>query len=331
MIEEDEHCEKSNIKECQSASISSPSSSSCSSNSSSLDKTSTGDSSKLKQERKLRKSTNGKSSRESCRKNCDPDTLINEDSPSKTAPLDTIDRHLRDLDQQIHDLAYESKKLESQNISVYKVASNDIKLINNNNRINNLYGNKEAFPRPSNRPPMNLPSMTGTDSDHIYESIPDITESDEQEEPIYCLPYEPGKTGRLISPKCSVQQTNLINQNNTNLLSPKQCHIECNSLNNTNIKNDPRGTRSSKSSSSSAETGSRGSKKGCSDRKRSSFKDTKPRSSDRDVESDRKQSVEQWVEQNTSITQGCNCRDENRDSSSAYNTGESNGSNHQVS
>ena len=300
--------------------VSSPSSSSCSSNDSSLDKSRAA--AKCRRERKHRKSS------EEVSRSSISDKQSHQNSLSKS-PLDTIGRHLQELDKDIYDLSREASKLEIQQLSIFKVGDSDINLLNSTNKVNGTALNRAGCPKPFVRPPMNLPSI-GTDSDHIYESIPDNTESDEQEEPIYCLPYEPGKTGRRISTKCSVLQTNILNKNQSNLLSPSQHQVQC-SLNNSGQKTDPRGTRSSKSSSSSAETGSRGNSKGSSDRKRSSFREAKSRSSDRDGSKDSKKSVEQWVEENANISVGCNCKEENRDSSSAYNTGDSTGSNHQVS
>ena len=319
------------MKEDHTALVSSKSSSTpCSSNNSSIEKSS----SKLNENILTNKlsvnendqndaKTEGKcSSLESINIEDRKDSLIHKQKKlAEITPSNTIDRELKAIDRQMADLAQECQQLENQKVSVYKV-EHGIHHGTVNTKIEamlddlNFNTNSKSAPisnRPALRPPMTLPSFNGTDSDHIYESIPDITESDE---PIYCLPYEPGKTGKRISPNNSVNQTNITNQKER----PKMIERSI---------SDPRGTRSSKSSTSSG--GSRGSNHGSSDRKRSSFRDgsSKPRSSEREG-GDRKKSVEQWVEQNTSIIHSCNCKEENRDSSSAYNTGDSTGSNHQV-
>ena len=241
----------------------------------------------------------------------------NEGLHIRGTPVNTIDREMKALDQQMADLALECQQLESQSRFAYKVGnsgdlvssshSEHLMANSNKNLGNSIAIRKET--RPTMRPAMTLPSFNGTESDHIYESIPDITESDE---PIYCLPYEPGKTGRRISPK---QQLFIVS------------HRGVTDPNTTEHQQQPGTHGSNKSSSSSG--GSRGS----SGRRKESFRDSnnkKGSSFEKDGARDRRNSIEQWVEQNTTLAQECNCKNENRDSSSAYNTGDSTGSNHQV-
>ena len=139
------------------------------------------------------------------------------------------------------------------------------------------------------RPPAVLPPLqlrhhisgAGSESEHIYESIPDITES---EEPVYCIPYQSHEEIK----KQQQQQANVLNRKSTSVGS---------------------GTNSSSNSSH------------CS--KRSNRKDedrTSPRNSKR-------------ISPKNSIlfpTKDVHIREihkEERDSSSAYNTGDSTGSN----
>lgn len=223
-------------------------------------------------------------------------------------PVTTLDRHLMEIDRQISKVTNDLQIIKDRDVRVIKMST-----ISPADRLlgqqNNRSGDENSRTRASCRPPMTLPPFTPAESDHIYESIPDITESDE---PIYCLPYQPGRTGPRIYPKNGVVNSNFINSD-----SKRQQLVQCEDINcvkncvectHLDAKEDPRGTRSSNSSGGS----SNGSRKGGSKKK------------DGTVSSELHGNFEHTCLKEKSQ------KEENRDSSSAYNTGDSTGSNHQV-
>ena len=169
---------------------------------------------------------------------------------------------------------------------------------------------------PKCRPPAKPPITNGNESEHIYESIPDVSVS-ESEEPIYSVPYDPGQ---IQNKKFKLKQPELL---------------KVMSHPNSSNKTDTRGTRSSGTSSSSGGSSSR-------------------RGSSR-ASGDRQKSLEHWVKEgnkssknnkdsanmsiastssptattSTSTSKIAELPMEERDSSSAYNTGDSTGSTHQ--
>ncbi|KAF2346516.1 hypothetical protein FHG87_022728 [Trinorchestia longiramus] len=298
--EEEEEEEEDEVK--SPAAIVSPSSSSCSSNTSSIDKP--GGSSKQRKESKMRKLLNKPGPVSPEKK-----SPTNDDPGGTAKPLNTFDRHIKEIDQQICDVNEEIQLVQDNGVKVIKMGNDASKcLLNDDSRKTKV----------SNRPPMSLPPFSAADSDHIYESIPDITESDE---PIYCLPYEPGRTGKRISRKNGlVNHSNLINSDfhKKNCCGPTDCQrIYCTNKNEVSSRQsvdgksgDPRGTRSSNSSGAS----SNDSRKGGSGKKRRSGSDG---------------NFCQHSEPQIIVDHGKKQKEENRDSSSAYNTGDSTGSNHQ--
>ncbi|XP_069169840.1 LOW QUALITY PROTEIN: slo-interacting protein 1 [Procambarus clarkii] len=211
---------------------------------------------------------------------------------------DTIDREMLALDEKMADLTQECEQLEATHKSTQRELEPQYKVSQGQQQ-------KKDTKIISSRPPAKTPLPTGSESDHIYESIPDVSESDE---PIYCVPYEPGRTRRRHQHATLISHTKQqVHQKPIIMPSQQQ------------QQSSGRGTRGSGTSSSSGGSG----------RER------------RTVE--KQQSVERWVRENphprsptntkssTPVTNSVKRTDapqEERDSSSAYNTGDSTGSTH---
>ncbi|CAL4066183.1 unnamed protein product, partial [Meganyctiphanes norvegica] len=198
---------------------------------------------------------------------------------------ETLYREAKAVDQQMACLAKECEAMEAQS-KVRTPPQNS--------------SPKRIQDRPPAKPP--VPEVRESESEHIYESIPDVTESDE---PLYCLPYESARKARQP----------IVQQNVTPTKSPS---ISTPKLTPQLSRSDTRGTRSSGTSSSS----------GGSVREKSMV--------------EKQKSVEKWVKDNkvprsptsTQVPTISQLKRENpqeeRDSSSAYNTGDSTGSNHRA-
>ena len=148
----------------------------------------------------------------------------------------------------------------------------------------------------SGRPPAKTPLPAGSESEHIYESIPDASESDE---PIYCIPYEPGGTRRRRGLGRPGTQPRPPAHQKTPQPQPA-----------------PQPGRAGRGSGTSSSSGG-------------SVRERRA--------AERKQSVEKWVRENPQPRSPPSTKpsptppkpQEERDSSSAYNTGDSTGSTHQ--
>lgn len=125
-----------------------------------------------------------------------------------------MDREMVALDEKMADLAEECEKLEASHKAThqreidppYKVP-HDKALQKEKQKVTGksvtTSSSSQGSKGVSSRPPAKTPLPAGSESEHIYESIPDVSESDE---PIYCLPYEAGRTGhRIQQPKLMAQ------------------------------------------------------------------------------------------------------------------------------
>ncbi|KAG7157590.1 PDZ domain-containing RING finger protein 4-like [Homarus americanus] len=210
----------------------------------------------------------------------------------------TMDRELIALDEKMADLTQECEQLEASHKATQKELEPQYKVPHEQQQ-------KKGVKSISCRPPAKTPLPTGSESEHIYESIPDVSESDE---PIYCVPYEPGRIRRRHQQATITSRTKQPLHQKPTQMQPQQQQ-----------QNSGRGTRGSGTSSSSGGSG----------RER------------RAVE--RQQSVERWVRENPHPRSPTNTKSsapisnsvkrtdvpqEERDSSSAYNTGDSTGSTH---
>lgn len=174
----------------------------------------------------------------------------------------------------------------------------------------------------ASRPPAKTPLPAGSESEHIYESIPDVSESDE---PIYCLPYEAGRAGhRLQQPKLMVQpkpaSQKVVPAHPQGQPPQPQIQIQPQSTQVAPQQHPGRSGRGSGGTSSSSG--------GSSVRERRA--------------AEKQHSVEKWVRENPHprsptkssppvslpATKRPDLPQEERDSSSAYNTGDSTGSTH---
>ncbi|XP_064102899.1 E3 ubiquitin-protein ligase PDZRN3-like isoform X2 [Macrobrachium nipponense] len=212
----------------------------------------------------------------------------------------TIDREMHALDAQMADLAHQCEQLEANHKSDQRVQETHQKQTYQKQQQRGV--EKGSFCRP----PAKTPLPVGSESDHIYESIPDVVESDE---PIYCVPYEPGRTSRRSQ------------QPSPSTVSPSKRHHQKMPTHQPQLQHlsSSRNTRGSGTSSSS--TGS---------------------IREHHLE-EKQQSVEKWVKENpqpcspssnkssppvSNSVKRPDVPQEERDSSSAYNTGDSTGSNH---
>ncbi|KAK8722144.1 hypothetical protein OTU49_012498, partial [Cherax quadricarinatus] len=211
----------------------------------------------------------------------------------------TVDQEMVALDEKMANLAQQCEQLEATHKSNQRELEPQYKVPHEKQQ-------KKDTKSISCRPPAKTPLPTGSESEHIYESIPDVSESDE---PIYCVPYEPGRTRRRHQQTTVTSSTKQpVQQKPTPVSLQQQQH-----------QSSGRGTRGSGTSSSSGGSG----------RER------------RAVE--KQQSVERWVRENphprsptnikstapvTNSVKRTDAPQEERDSSSAYNTGDSTGSTH---
>lgn len=206
------------------------------------------------------------------------------------------------LDEKMADLAQQCVQLEANHKVSGKKLDPQYKVP--------LEQQKKVTKNISDRPPAKTPLPTGSESEHIYESIPDVTESDE---PIYCVPYEPGQT-------CHRQHQAVAGSSHG---KPKSIHLQPQQQQQQQKQQSSgRGTRGSGTSSSSGGSGREW----------------------RAVE--KQQSIERWVRDNPHPRSPTNTKStpapvsnsskrtdaplEERDSSSAYNTGDSTGSTHRL-
>ncbi|XP_063612430.1 slo-interacting protein 1-like [Penaeus indicus] len=246
----------------------------------------------------------------------------------------TIEREMHALDAQMADIAHQCEQLEASHKTgprspepAYKLPLEQLQ--------QQQQQQSKAVKNICSRPPARTPLPAGSESEHIYESIPDVSESDE---PIYCVPYEPGRTRRRHTPATLMPATKppLLLQKPTQP-PPQQPQPQQQPQ---QQQSSGRGTRGSGTSSSSG----------------GSVRDR------RTVE--KQHSVERWVRENphprspthaaptaptaahthahtaptattttttTPVTNSVKRADapqEERDSSSAYNTGDSTGSTH---
>lgn len=215
----------------------------------------------------------------------------------------TMDREMLALDEKMADLAQQCEQLEANHKAVQREPEPQYKVPHEQQQ------QKKAVKSISCRPPAKTPLPTGSESEHIYESIPDVSESDE---PIYCVPYEPGRTRRRHQQATVTSQTKQqVHQKPPQTQPQQQQQQQQQSIG--------RGTRGSGTSSSSGGSG----------RERHAV--------------EKQQSVERWVRENPHPRSPTNTKSsapvsnsmkraeapqEERDSSSAYNTGDSTGSTH---
>ncbi|XP_068242462.1 slo-interacting protein 1 [Palaemon carinicauda] len=217
---------------------------------------------------------------------------------SSSVCCSTIDKEMHALDAQMADLAHQCEQLEANHKNDQRVQETHQKQIYQKQQQKGV--EKGSFCRP----PAKTPLPVGSESDHIYESIPDVVESDE---PIYCVPYEPGQTSRRSQQPSPVSPSKRQHQKMPTH-QPQLQHLSSS-----------RNTRGSGTSSSSA----------------GSIRENHLE--------EKQQSVDKWVTENpqscspssnkssppvTNSVKRPDVPQEERDSSSAYNTGDSTGSNH---
>lgn len=269
-----------------------------------------GDSKKVSQEDSAHASTT-RSSSSSTSSSCERKPTKRDSSTSSTssrgsqvqvAGAGTMEREMAVLGEKMAELAQECEELEAERRGGPKEVEAPYKVpleVQQKQQQQALQQQKRSPAKGSvsGRPPARPPPPPGSESEHIYESIPDVSESDE---PIYCVPYEPGGggSGRRRTPGRASTQPRP--QGHQKALQPQPAQSG-------------RAGRGSGTSSSS----------GGSVRERRA--------------AERKQSVEKWMRENPHPRSPPSTKpsptppkpQEERDSSSAYNTGDSTGSTHQ--
>ncbi|KAK3868885.1 hypothetical protein Pcinc_025756 [Petrolisthes cinctipes] len=245
----------------------------------------------------------------------------------------TIDREMVALDEKMADLAEECEKLEANHKATHqRELDPQYKVPHDKPRQKEQHkvtgksvtssSSSQGSKGVSSRPPAKTPLPAGSESEHIYESIPDVSESDE---PIYCLPYESGRTGQRIQQPRLLAQPKQLSQKVIQVHPPSQpphpqIQLQPQSSQVAPQQQPGRSGRGSGGTSSSSG--------GSSVRERRA--------------AEKQQSVEKWVRENphprsptkTSppvslpATKRPDLPQDERDSSSAYNTGDSTGSTH---
>ncbi|KAB7498274.1 E3 ubiquitin-protein ligase PDZRN3 [Armadillidium nasatum] len=206
---------------------------------------------------------------------------------------DSIDKKLSSDEDRKADLSSTSSSTcssttSSKGIKEVKEEKNNIPL--------KVSENEVPIPSVKGRPPAQPPLPTGSESEHIYESIPDVSESDE---PLYCVPYEselkinniPYRETRKDGRRSSGTGTNSSNSS---------CSAESSKMKTEVISKSKSGNVSGKT--------------------------TPPKSSPRSSHLNRicRKSIAKSPSENVGLHKDVK---EERDSSSAYNTGDSTGSN----